>query len=150
MAVCTRAILALRCNSRAFISQHKVDPMECPKCHSPMEEVTYGRNMTIDRCMNCKGIWFDLGEAETLKDKWMSEFIDIGDPEVGKEYNKIEEVDCPVCGKRMIKISDPKQPHIWYEACEEHGMFLDAGEFTDYKYETLLDKFRDLITGARD
>ena len=44
--------------------------MDCPKCHSTMEEITYGRNMTIDRCTNCKGIWFDLGEAETLKDKW--------------------------------------------------------------------------------
>ena len=44
---------------------------------------------------------------------------------------------------------DPNQPHIWYEVCNEHGMFLDAGEFTDYKYETLLDKFRDLITGTR-
>ncbi len=41
--------------------------MECPKCHSAMEEVTYGRNMTVDRCTNCKGIWFDVGEAEVLK-----------------------------------------------------------------------------------
>lgn len=123
--------------------------MECPKCHAAMEEVTYGRNMTVDRCTNCKGIWFDIGEAETLKGKWMSEFVDSGDPEVGKEYNKIEDVDCPRCGKQMAKVSDPKQPHIWYEACEEHGMFFDAGEFTDYKYETLLDKFRDLITGKR-
>jgi hypothetical protein len=50
---------------------------------------------------------------------------------------------------RMEKISDPSQPHIWYEVCLEHGMYLDAGEFTDFKYETLLDKFRDLVTGRR-
>lgn len=62
--------------------------MECPKCHSTMEEVTFGRNMVIDRCTNCKGIWFDAGEAETLKGKWMSEFIDSGDPEV--EENTIK------------------------------------------------------------
>ena len=37
------------------------------------------------------------------------------------------------------KLTDPKQKHLEYEACEEHGMFMDAGEFTDYKYETLLD-----------
>ena len=123
--------------------------MECPKCHSAMEEVTYGRNTVIDRCTNCKGIWFDEGEAETLKGKWMSEFIDSGDPEVGRKYNKVEDVDCPRCGKRMLKVSDPKQPHIWYEACEEHGMYFDAGEFTDYKYETLMDKFRDFLIGNR-
>jgi len=114
-----------------------------------MEEITYGRNMTIDRCTNCKGIWFDLGEAETLKDKWMSEFVDSGDPDVGKEYNKIDDTYCPRCGQAMQKISDPKQPHIWYEACNDHGMYFDAGEFTDYKYETLLDKFRDLVTPKR-
>jgi Zn-finger nucleic acid-binding protein len=116
-----------------------------------MEEVTYGRDLIIDRCTNCKGIWFDAGEAEKLKGKWMSEFIDSGDPEVGKEYNKIDDVNCPRCDKKMEKVSDPKQPHIWYEACpDKHGMYFDAGEFTDYKYETLLDKFRDLVTGKRD
>ncbi|MBT3622809.1 MAG: hypothetical protein HN526_01830, partial [Gammaproteobacteria bacterium] len=26
--------------------------MECPKCEANMEEVTYGRNMTVDRCSN--------------------------------------------------------------------------------------------------
>ena len=30
------------------------------------------------RCTNCKGIWFDLGEADELKGKWMSEFVDVG------------------------------------------------------------------------
>lgn len=114
-----------------------------------MEEITYGRNMTIDRCSNCKGIWFDVGEAEILRGKWMSEFLDSGDPEVGKEFNKIVDIDCPRCGKKMDKIADPKQTHIWYEACEEHGMYFDAGEFTDYKYETFLDKIRGLITGKR-
>lgn len=123
--------------------------MDCPKCHANMEEVTYGRDMTVDRCVNCKGIWFDTGEAERLKSKWMSEFVDTGDPDIGKVHDKIEEVDCPRCGKRMEEVSDPRQPHIWYEQCAEHGIYFDAGEFTDYKYETFLDKVRSLIKGRR-
>ena len=43
----------------------------------------------------------------------------------------------------MKKLNDSKQKHFEYEACEEHGIFMDAGEFTDYKFETLLDIFRD-------
>jgi len=43
--------------------------MLCPKCNGVMEEATYGRNMTIDRCTQCKGIWCDTGEAEVLKGK---------------------------------------------------------------------------------
>ncbi|MEX2489630.1 MAG: zf-TFIIB domain-containing protein [Pseudomonadales bacterium] len=123
--------------------------MECPKCQAKMEEVTYGRTLTVDRCTGCKGLWFDVGEAESLKGKWMSEFVDSGDPDVGKEYNKIEQVGCPRCAKIMDKLADPDQPHIWYEACPEHGLFFDAGEFTDYKYETLLDKFRSLVARKR-
>jgi hypothetical protein len=49
----------------------------------------------------------------------------------------------------MHKVNESRQPHLEYEACAEHGMFMDAGEFTDYKHETLLDIFRDLVTSIR-
>ena len=49
---------------------------------------TLSGGVTVDRCSDCKGIWFDVGEAETLKDKWMSDYIDDGDPGIGKELNK--------------------------------------------------------------
>jgi Zn-finger nucleic acid-binding protein len=123
--------------------------MQCPKCHHPMKEQRYGTlqgDVLLDQCTNCKGMWFDAGEAEILKDKWMSDFIDSGDPEVGKKHNEIQDIDCPRCGKKTLVLSDPKQPHIQYEACPDgHGMYLDAGEFTDYKYETLMDTFRSFI-----
>ena len=49
----------------------------------------------------------------------------------------------------MKTLNDPKQKHFEYEACEEHGMFMDAGEFTDYKYEILLDIFRDAAASLK-
>ena len=125
------------------------DPkLECPKCGSTMEEhtlTTLTGGVTIDRCTSCKGLWFDIGEAEVLKDKWMSDYIDDGDPAVGREHNKIRDINCPRCDKPMEQLSDPVQSHIQYEACADHGMYLDAGEFTDYKYETLMDIFRDFV-----
>ena len=99
----------------------------------------------FDRCTSCKGFWFDIGEAEKLKDAWKPEFIDIGDPEMGKEFNKIRDINCPRCGKQMDKVSDPKQRHIQLEACPKHGVFMDAGEFTDYKNETVMDIFRGVM-----
>ena len=105
--------------------------------------------VTIDKCSRCRGIWFDLGEAESLKKKWMSDHIDDGDPLLGKKNNNIRNIKCPRCGKPMEQLSDPGQKHIQYEACAEHGMYFDAGEFTDYKYETLLDIFRDFIFAIR-
>ena len=49
----------------------------------------------------------------------------------------------------MKKLNEHRQKHLEYEAYEEHGMFMDAGEFTDYKYETLLDMFRDVVASLK-
>lgn len=39
--------------------------MQCPKCHGVMR--TYDRNgVHIDQCENCRGIFLDYGELETL------------------------------------------------------------------------------------
>ena len=126
--------------------------MDCPKCNAKMVERTVEvlqGSVTIDQCTSCKGLWFDNGEAEQLKKDWMADFVDSGDPEQGKSYNKVRDIECPRCGKPMKKINDQKQKHLQYEACEEHGMFMDAGEFTDFKHETLLDVFRDLVARLR-
>ncbi len=126
--------------------------MECPKCNSPMKEIKieilHGQ-VIIDKCESCQGLWFDHGEAEALKGKWMADFADTGDPEVGKSYDAVREINCPRCGKPMQHVKDPKQPHLGYEVCAEHGMFMDAGEFTDYKHETPLDIFRGLMALVR-
>jgi len=43
----------------------------------------------------------------------------------------------------MIRMVDSEQPHIWFEACKTcNGVFLDAGEFTDLKERTLLDRLK--------
>lgn len=126
--------------------------MDCPKCNAKMVELTVDTlqgAVVIDQCTSCKGLWFDNGEAEQLKDAWMSDFLDSGDPRIGKTYNRVRDIECPRCGKMMEKINDPKQTHLEYEACAEHGMFMDAGEFTDYKHETLTDIFKGLIARLR-
>jgi Zn-finger nucleic acid-binding protein len=123
--------------------------MECPKCNSDMEKITYEK-IQVDRCTNCKGIWFDMLEHEQLKAIEDSQSIDIGEPKVGKEYNKIDKIECPVCHTQMIRMVDRTQPHIWYEGCTScYGVFFDAGEFGDYKEETILDFFKDLFTKGR-
>ena len=76
--------------------------------------------------------------------------LDFGDPRVGQEYNKVDEINCPECGSQMDKTSDERQTHIWYESCPKgHGTFYDAGEFTDLKYDTFMDRLRDIVRGKR-
>ena len=130
----------------------KYDPsvhsLLCPKCNHGMEQITYD-DITIDRCTHCEGLWFDGDEAQQLKKKPGAAVVDAGNPKKGRKYDSREDIRCPRCGKAMEKSADWKQVHIWYEACRDHGIFMDAGEFTDFKHETPLDVLRDFIKGRR-
>ncbi|MEZ5559816.1 MAG: zf-TFIIB domain-containing protein [Pseudomonadales bacterium] len=125
--------------------------MQCPKCPGTLEPKTYGRKITVHRCTDCGGLWCKPEVLMEMKREWMSEAVlDSGDPKLGAALDKLDNIDCPECGVRMEKTSDPRQTHIWYETCSScGGLFLDAGEFTDLKYDTFMDRIRDLVRGRR-
>ncbi len=122
--------------------------MNCPKCNSAMEKVSY-QSIEVDRCTNCQGLWFDLLEHKQLKELRGSETIDvgnIGNAQAGSQPNTAQAINCPKCQTQMTRLADVKQAHLWYESCPVcHGVFFDAGEFRDYKEETILERFRDWV-----
>ena len=76
--------------------------------------------------------------------------LDTGDPRIGSSLDDLGEIDCPEGHGKMEARSDERQRHIWFEECLTcGGIFLDAGEFTDLKYQTLMDRIRSRIKGAR-
>jgi uncharacterized protein len=123
--------------------------MKCPKCAAPMELVRF-QSIEVDRCTACKGIYFDSSEADALKKLRGSEVIDVGDAAVGEKQNANDRIQCPRDTVTMIRIVDPKQPHIWLEQCPVcSGTWFDAGEFRDWKEETLADVFRGFFAKPR-
>ena len=124
--------------------------MKCPKCQGQMQEKSYGHKIRVRRCENCFGLFCKPDMLAEMLEEWMSEVLDCGKANVGKEFDKIENIDCPECQVEMEKIFDQKQPHIWLESCNQcNGIFFDAQEFTDLKYITLLDFFRDIVKGKQ-
>ena len=123
------------------------EPLKCPKCGGGMAQLTV-QSVTIDRCTSCKGLWFDAREHERLKDVEGAEVIDTGERAAtagGDEPKRPSDakIDCPVCHTRMIRMVDHRQPHIHYESCTVcHGVFFDAGEFRDYKEQTVAEWFK--------
>lgn len=51
--------------------------MNCPKCKAEMELVRIG-GIEIDRCVRCKGIWFDQQEQRQVKSASGSHRADTG------------------------------------------------------------------------
>ncbi|PKN20447.1 MAG: hypothetical protein CVU71_01250 [Deltaproteobacteria bacterium HGW-Deltaproteobacteria-6] len=41
--------------------------MKCPKCGMDLIEIDY-KNIKIDKCSACEGVWLDAGELETVAD----------------------------------------------------------------------------------
>ena len=39
--------------------------MRCPKCGARLAEISY-KDILIDKCINCQGVWFDVGELEQV------------------------------------------------------------------------------------
>jgi Zn-finger nucleic acid-binding protein len=122
--------------------------MQCPKCHSPMEDVILD-GTEVDRCISCKGLWFGMLKDEKLLSTATT--IDTGDRKVGAQYNAIDRIDCPVCPNTpMRRMVDNRQSHIWFESCPScYGRFFDAGEFRDLAKHSLSDLIRDLFKGER-
>ena len=123
--------------------------MRCPKCRADMEQIDY-EDTEIDRCTICRGIWFDAGEIDVLKDRQAALAIDVGDAKAGKRSNTIDRYRCPRCGGPMARVVDPLQTHIWYETCSDcNGSYLDAGEFRDLSERTISDFFKGLTVPER-
>ncbi len=123
--------------------------IRCPKCRSDMEQIDY-EGTEIDRCTTCRGIWFDAGEVELLRNEEAAAAIDTGDAREGKKKNVIDDYRCPRCSGTMVRRIDPQQHHIWYETCSScGGSFFDAGEFVDLSKFTIGDFFKSLSTPER-
>ena len=124
--------------------------MRCPKCRTDMEQVDY-EGIEIDRCNHCKGIWFDAGEREALRDNKAAIAVDTGDAKTGRQANEFDDYSCPRCSGAMVRVVDWHQTHIWYEECSScSGSFFDAGEFVDLTQHTISDLFKRWSTPGRN
>lgn len=123
--------------------------MLCPKCRVKMDKLTV-EDVEVDRCQICKGLWFDAGEAQALRNKKAAGKIDTGNAWEGKQLDFIRNYACPNCGGRMVKSVDQRQKHIHYESCSEcEGSFFDAGEFLDLSSRSMSDFLKGLMSRKR-
>ena len=107
------------------------DRVNCPKCRKEPLRREEHDGVEVDRCQQCKGLWFDAGELESIKGMAAAVELDSGDIETGKHHDAMRIYDCPRCGGTMTSAIDPRQPIISFETCQDcQGSFLDAGELT--------------------
>ena len=119
--------------------------MECPKCYGDMETVLE-EGVTIDRCRNCHGLYFDQLTQEMLPDLMDKGALDSGSDEMGSAYDEMVYVECPKCDKIMDQRLLEEPVRIRFELCPTcYATFLDAGELREYLSGPFLPHFTSLL-----
>jgi Zn-finger nucleic acid-binding protein len=123
--------------------------MDCPVCKNAMITLEL-KDVEIDYCTDCGGIWLDAGELELLLDE----------PEKAKHLLDSFRIDskctermrkCPICDKKMQKIVvGSSKPDLLIDKCRRgDGLWFDKGELRDIFDRAELDeesKIQELLT----
>jgi len=90
------------------------------------------KNIELDHCLNCLGVWFDSDELELLlhcleldtPDFLLSSILGHPDAESKEKQRK-----CPICRRKMKKTTIGDKPKILIDACiQKDGIWFDGGE----------------------
>lgn len=105
--------------------------MICPVCKKDTLVVEY-KQIELDYCQSCKGIWFDSGELELLLEKVgvegfcpsLGDMLKLPEAHVSEKKRK-----CPICTKNMRKVKIGGKAEVVVDVCGEcHGLWFDGGE----------------------
>lgn len=108
----------------------------CPRCNCKLLTIDLSGNETflIERCEQCFGLFFDLGELE--------DYLCLADPRtpeinhnslnilINENYHKdypVGYIKCPVCKDLMNRVNYGKKSGVVVNKCSLHGIWLDRG-----------------------
>jgi len=105
--------------------------MICPVDKKDMIVVEH-KNIELDHCLYCNGVWFDSNELELLlrcvgldtPELLLSHILDQPESESKEKQRR-----CPICRRKMKKTSVGDKPKIVIDACvRRDGLWFDGGE----------------------
>ncbi len=98
--------------------------MDCPRCDVPLKIETH-KEIEIDRCLQCEGLWLDHPELDQLEDT----VLDQDDMKGQMTYAvRASDISCPECGD-IMKTFNYHAYNLPIDSCDaQHGFWLDKGE----------------------
>jgi Zn-finger nucleic acid-binding protein len=131
--------------------------MLCPVDKIPAIVVEY-KQIELDYCTRCRGVWFDAGELELLlasagpggHEAFLESVLNSAAADVKEKKRR-----CPICKLKMKKVYIDRQGKVLVDICPDgHGIWFDGGEVErllsslaaerpdqDTAYKSLMDHF---------
>ena len=118
--------------------------MQCPECDISMNPVAVGDDI-IKECHQCKGLWFDSGQLEEVKNEVLPDmkWLDIEELKDQSDFQAQLDIKfCPVCrDAALVKIHDIKTGAEFCTCKECQGTWLGTGQFL-FLINLLLDEVK--------
>ena len=106
--------------------------MKCPACHGIMKEKAVGDDR-INECPNCRGLWFDRGELEGVKDEVIPEisWLDIDEWKNRAKFKvNTDTLYCPKCQDVALTAVEDQSSMTKLSHCTQcRGVWLGTGQF---------------------
>ena len=123
----------------AYHIQSQVSERICPHCEQPLQSIQLqlAETLSIERCDKCFGLFFGLGELDTLLQYSVSEVHTVNLRHLDNinidRYRKnqvVKYIKCPVCRAFMHRTNFAQRSGVIVDSCRQHGLWLDSGEVT--------------------
>jgi uncharacterized protein len=105
--------------------------MICPVCKKDMFVIEY-KQIELDYCQSCKGVWFDAGELELLFEagglkntrQALGDVLNLPEAHTSEKKRR-----CPICTRNMKKVRIGSETGVIIDTCERNdGLWFDGGE----------------------
>lgn len=109
--------------------------MKCPKCRTVEMNRELVRQIELDRCPACMGIYFDRGELDTVLARRVGREFEsmVLAPDAGRDRDRLV-AHCFRCDRDMRPAREPSGVRFdWCPGCG--GIYLDRGELSRLQAE---------------
>jgi Zn-finger nucleic acid-binding protein len=119
--------------------EQQASSRSCPQCNISLQTVQsiQDDNLTIERCAQCFGLFFDRGELEYVLENSVSHVYEINVEHIENinqdRYKKPADftyLKCPECSVLMNRVNFGYRSAVVVDQCLIHGIWLDNGELT--------------------
>lgn len=120
-----------------YAATGKIQHRLCPCCQIVLQglQISLPTRLTIERCPECLGLFFDRGEIEILLEHAVMPPTAIDrvllDTIARERYQTpqfIFYLPCPVCSVLMNRVNYGQRSGVVVDVCFAHGLWLDSGE----------------------
>lgn len=102
--------------------------MHCPKCRAADLRPTTVRDIQVDRCPRCHGIWFDERELSAMLALDAASLQPLADRADAGHLTELR-ADCPRDGTPLLRVFSALNRQVVVDTCPAcRGIWLDGGE----------------------